>query len=58
MMLADCVPGLFSFFQTGDIFTVRAPRDGEELMRLNPLQDQQRWAALNAQLAVLSSSRV
>jgi hypothetical protein len=29
-MPADCVPGLFSFSQTGEIFTVRAPRDGEE----------------------------
>jgi hypothetical protein len=57
-MPADCVPGLFSFLQTGEILTVRAPRDGEEWMRLNPRQDQQRWAALNAQLAVLSSSRV
>jgi hypothetical protein len=58
-MPADCVPGLFfSFSQTEEIFTIRAPRDGEEWMRLNPRQDQQRWAALNAQLAVLSSSRV
>jgi hypothetical protein len=57
-MPADCVPGLFLFSQTGEVFTVRAPRDGEEWMALNPQQDQQRWAALNAQLAVSSSSPV
>jgi hypothetical protein len=51
-MPADCMPGLFSLLQTGEIFTVRAPRDGEEWMRLDPGKDQQRWAAFNAQLAV------
>jgi uncharacterized membrane protein YgcG len=57
-MPADCVPGIFSFSQTGEILTVWAPRKGKEWMRLNPRHDAQRWAALNSQLAVLAGSRV
>jgi hypothetical protein len=47
-LAADCVPGIFSFSQTGEILTVRAPRDGEEWMVHNPRQDEQRWSGLNS----------
>jgi hypothetical protein len=53
----DRVPGIFSVAQTGEILTVRAPRDGEEWMRSNPRQEEQRWSVLNSQIAVLSASR-
>jgi hypothetical protein len=37
--------------------TVRAPREGEEWMRANAREDEQRWAVLNSAMAVLSSSK-
>jgi hypothetical protein len=54
---ADCVPGTFSFAQSGEILPVQAPREGEEWMSLNPCHDKQRWAVLNSQIAVLAGSR-
>jgi hypothetical protein len=57
-LAADCVQGLFSLSQYGDVLTVRAPREGEEWMRLNPRHDEQRWAVLNSQIAVLAGSKV
>jgi hypothetical protein len=47
-LAADCVPGLFSLSQYRDILTLRAPREGEEWMRLNPRHDEQRWVVLNS----------
>jgi hypothetical protein len=44
---ADRAQGIFSFAQTGEILTVRAPRDGEDWMKLNQREDDQRWALLN-----------
>jgi uncharacterized membrane protein YgcG len=44
--------------QYGDILTVRALREGEEWMRLNPRHDEQRWAVLNSQIAVLAGSKL
>jgi hypothetical protein len=57
-LAADCVLGMFSPSQTGEILTVRAPRDGEEWMVHNLRQDEQRWSGLNSQIAVLLASRV
>jgi hypothetical protein len=57
-LAADCVPGLFSLSQYGDVLTVRALREGEEWMWLNPRHDEQRWAVLNSQIAVLAGSKV
>jgi hypothetical protein len=57
-LAADCVPGMFSFSQTGEILSVRAPCDGEEWMVHNPCQVEQRWSGLNSQIAVLLASRV
>jgi hypothetical protein len=54
----DRIQGVFSIAQSGEILTVRAPRDGEDWMRLNPRQEEQRWSALNAQIAVLSLAKV
>jgi hypothetical protein len=54
----DRIQGVFSIAQSGEILTVQAPRDGEDWMRLNPCQEEQRWSALNVQIAVLSSSKV
>jgi hypothetical protein len=31
----DRIPGIFAFLQIREILTVRAPRDGEDWMRLN-----------------------
>jgi uncharacterized membrane protein YgcG len=44
--------------QYGDVLIVRAPREGEEWMQLNPRHDEQRWAVLNSQIAVLVGSKV
>jgi hypothetical protein len=40
--------------QTGEILTVRAPREGEEWMRSSAREEEQRWAVLNSQMAVLT----
>jgi hypothetical protein len=57
-LAADCVLGLFSSSQYGDVLTVRAPREGEEWMGLNPRHEEQRWVVLNSQIAVLAGSKV
>jgi hypothetical protein len=49
--------GIFSFLQSGEVLTVRAPRNGEVWMKLNPREDDQRWGAINAAMAVLVSSK-
>jgi hypothetical protein len=49
--------GAFSFSQTGEVFTIRAPRDGEDWMKLSQREDDQRWGAINAAMAVLASSK-
>jgi hypothetical protein len=49
--------GVFSFSQTGEVLTVRAPSDGEDWMKLNPREDDQRWGAINAAMAMLASSQ-
>jgi hypothetical protein len=54
---ADRLQGVFSISQTGEILTVRAPREGEEWMRANAREDEERWAVLNLAMAVLSSSK-
>jgi hypothetical protein len=54
---ADRLQGVFSISQTGEILTVRAPRDGEDWMRLNQREENQRWAVLNATMAVLASPK-
>jgi hypothetical protein len=54
---ADRLQGVFSISQTGEILTVRAPRDGEDWMRLNQREEDQRWAVLNATMAVLASAK-
>jgi hypothetical protein len=54
----DRIQGIFAIAQNGEILTVRAARDGEDWMRLNPQQEEQRWASLNSQIAFLSNSRV
>jgi hypothetical protein len=51
------VPGIFAFSQIGEILTVRVPRDGEDWMRLNAREEEQRWNILNSTMAVLSTSR-
>jgi hypothetical protein len=53
---ADQLPGLFGFAIFGELLTVRAPREGEEWMRLYPREEEQRWSVLNVMLAVLSTS--
>jgi hypothetical protein len=53
----DRMQGIFSFSQSGEVLTVRAPRDGEDWMKLNPREDDQRWGAINAAMAVLASSK-
>jgi hypothetical protein len=52
----DRIQGIFAIVQNGEILTVRATRDGEDWMRLNPRQEEQRWALLNSQVAFLSNS--
>jgi hypothetical protein len=47
--------GIFSFSQSGEVLTVRAPRDGEDWMKLNLREDDQRWGAINAAMAVLAA---
>jgi hypothetical protein len=49
--------GIFSFLQSGEVLTVRAPRNGEDWMKLNPREDDQRWGAINAAMAVLAASK-
>jgi hypothetical protein len=51
----DRMQSMFSFLQSGEVVTVRAPRDGEDWMKLNPREDDQRWGAINAAMAVLAS---
>jgi hypothetical protein len=53
----DRMQGVFSFSQTGEVLTVRAPRDGEDWMKLSQREDDQRWGAINAAMAVLASSK-
>jgi hypothetical protein len=53
----DRMQSMFSFLQSGEVVTVRAPRDGEDWMKLNPREDDQRWGAINAAMAVLASSK-
>jgi uncharacterized membrane protein YgcG len=53
----DRIPGIFDFSQIREILTVRAPRDGEDWMRLNVREEEQRWNILNSTMAVLSTSR-
>jgi hypothetical protein len=54
---ADRLPGAFSILQTGEILTVRAPREGEEWMRSSVREEEQRWSVLNSQMAVLTVSK-
>jgi hypothetical protein len=54
---ADRLQGVFSISQTGEILMVRAPRDGKDWMRLNQLEEDQRWAVLNATMAVFASAK-
>jgi hypothetical protein len=49
--------GIFSFLQSGEVLTVRALRNGEDWMKLNPREDDQRWGAINAAMADLASSK-
>jgi hypothetical protein len=49
--------GIFSFSQSGEVLTVRAPRNGKDWMKLNLREDDQRWGAINAAMAVLASSK-
>jgi hypothetical protein len=53
----DRVPGVFSISQTGEILTIRLPRKGEEWMKANQREDQQRWGLLNSTMAILASSK-
>jgi hypothetical protein len=53
----DRAQGIFSIVQTGEILTVRAPYDGEDWMRLNQREDEQRWGLLNTTIAVLAASK-
>jgi hypothetical protein len=53
----DRIPGIFAFSQIGEILTVCATRDGENWMRLNAREEEQRWNILNSTMAVLSTSR-
>jgi hypothetical protein len=48
---------VFSFSQTEEVLTVRALRNSEDWMKLNPREDDQRWGAINAAMAVLASSK-
>jgi hypothetical protein len=54
----DRIQGIFAIAQHGEILTIRAARDGEDWMRLNRRQEEQRWASLNSQIAFLLNSRV
>jgi hypothetical protein len=54
---ADRLQGIFSISQTGEILTVQGPRDGEDWMRLNQREEDQRWAVLNGTMAVLASAK-
>jgi hypothetical protein len=49
--------GIFSFVQSGEVLTVRAPCNGEDWMKLNRREDTQRWGAINAAMAVLAASK-
>jgi hypothetical protein len=53
----DRAQGIFSIAQTGEILTVRAPCDGEDWMRLNQREDEQRWGLLKATIEVLAASK-
>jgi hypothetical protein len=53
----DRMQGAFSFSQTGEVLTVRAPRNGEDWMKLSQREDDQRWGAINAAMAVLAASK-
>jgi hypothetical protein len=39
---SDRIQGIFAFSQAGELLAVRAPRDGEDWMSLNPRHDEQR----------------
>jgi uncharacterized membrane protein YgcG len=54
----DRVAGFYAVAQSGEILTIRTPRDGKEWMTLNPRHDEQRWSVLNSMIAVLLASRV
>jgi uncharacterized membrane protein YgcG len=54
---ADRIPVIFGFAQSGELKTVRAPRDGKDWMRLNPRQDEQRWSIFNVTIAVFTLSK-
>jgi hypothetical protein len=41
----DRMQGIFSFSHSGEMLTLRALRDGEDWMKLNPREDDQRWGA-------------
>jgi hypothetical protein len=53
----DRMQVIFSFSQSGEVLTIRAPRDGEDWMKLNQREDDQRWGAINAAMAVLAASK-
>jgi hypothetical protein len=53
----DRMQCIFSFSQSGEVLTVRAPRDGSNWIKLNPREDDQRWGAINVAMAVLASSK-
>jgi hypothetical protein len=55
---SDRIRGIFAFSQAGELLTVRAPRDGEDWMSLNPRHDKQRWSVFNSTIAVLTASRL
>jgi hypothetical protein len=45
------------YLPDGEILTIRSPKEGEEWMRANPQEDQQRWGLLNSTMTVLASSK-
>jgi hypothetical protein len=55
---SDRIQGIFAFSQAEELLTVRAPRDGEVWMRLNPHHDKQRWSVFNSTITVLTASRL
>jgi hypothetical protein len=55
---SDRVAGFYAVAQSGEILTIRTPRDGKEWMTLNPQHDEQRCSELNPMIVVLSASRV
>jgi hypothetical protein len=55
---SDRIQGIFTFSQAGELLTVRAPRDEEDWMHLNPRHDEQRWSVFNSTIAVLTASRL